>query len=135
MKIVINNKYGGFNLSNEALAELRKRKGLDTYFYKQKFSDDYRDITYMKTDANNDDLFVNASPKDFGNKTDEVEYISSRDIERNDPDLISLVEEWGDRVNGKCAKLKVVEIPDDVEWTIEEYDGNEWVAEVHRTWS
>jgi hypothetical protein len=28
----------------------------------------------------------------------------------------------------------VVTIPDDVAWTIEEYDGNEWVAEVHRTW-
>jgi hypothetical protein len=27
-----------------------------------------------------------------------------------------------------------VDIPDDVKWEIEEYDGNEWVAEVHRTW-
>ena len=29
---------------------------------------------------------------------------------------------------------KVVEIPDGVEWTIEEYDGLEWVAEKHRKW-
>ena len=33
------------------------------------------------------------------------------------------------------SDLKVVEIPDDVEWEIEEYDGNEWVSEVHRCWS
>jgi hypothetical protein len=32
------------------------------------------------------------------------------------------------------AELKVVESPDDVEWEIEEYDGIEWIAEVHRTW-
>jgi hypothetical protein len=28
-----------------------------------------------------------------------------------------------------------VDIPDDVNWYIEEYDGNEHVAERHRTWS
>ena len=33
------------------------------------------------------------------------------------------------------AKLKIVEIPDDVEWIIEEYDGKEWIAEDHRRWS
>jgi len=31
--------------------------------------------------------------------------------------------------------LKIVDIPDGVEWEIEEYDGMEWVAEKHRTWS
>jgi len=29
---------------------------------------------------------------------------------------------------------KVVEIPDDIEFVIEEYDGIEWVAEKHRVW-
>ena len=32
------------------------------------------------------------------------------------------------------ANLKMVEIPDDVEWEIADYDGKEWVAEKHRTW-
>jgi hypothetical protein len=31
--------------------------------------------------------------------------------------------------------LKVVRVPADVDWCIQEYDGQEWVAEVHRTWS
>jgi hypothetical protein len=28
----------------------------------------------------------------------------------------------------------VVEIPDDVNWQVEEYDGMEHIAEKHRTW-
>jgi hypothetical protein len=57
-----------------------------------------------------------------------------RDIPRNDSDLISIVEDLGQLANGSSADLRVIEIPDDVEWQIEEYDGSEWVAEKHRTW-
>jgi hypothetical protein len=32
------------------------------------------------------------------------------------------------------AELEVVEIPDDVEWIIVDYDGMEHIAEKHRTW-
>ena len=37
--------------------------------------------------------------------------------------------------DGVYSDLKVVEIPDDINWYIEEYDGLEHVAERHRTWS
>lgn len=53
---------------------------------------------------------------------------------RTDPDLIEVIERLGNEANGRHAELKVVEIPDDVEWKIEEYDGQEWIAEEHRTW-
>ncbi len=36
--------------------------------------------------------------------------------------------------NQNFAKLKVVEIPDDVDWEVENYDGIEWIAEKHRIW-
>lgn len=55
-------------------------------------------------------------------------------IPRDDPILVKIVEEMGYEASGGYAELKVVEIPDDVEWQIEEYDGNEHVAEAHRTW-
>lgn len=31
-------------------------------------------------------------------------------------------------------ELKIVDVPDDVEWIMMDYDGAEWVAEKHRTW-
>jgi len=40
----------------------------------------------------------------------------------------------GHLTNGSYSRLKIVEVPDDVEWEVDEYDGNEWVAEKHRTW-
>ena len=57
------------------------------------------------------------------------------DIPRDCPVLVAMVEEQGTAVNGGFADLKIVEVPDDVNWYIEEYDGNEHVAERHRTWS
>ena len=90
MKVVINDCYGGFGLTEIALEEYKKRKGItDPNFY-------YYDI-----------------PRDC-------------------PVLVEMVER-GD-VEGTYAELKVVEIPDDVNWYIEEYDGMEHVAERHRTW-
>ena len=56
------------------------------------------------------------------------------ELDRSDPHLVQTVLELGAAANAKYANLKVVTIPDDVEWQIDEYDGNEWIAEVHRTW-
>lgn len=61
-------------------------------------------------------------------------YVSDYDIERNDPILVQVVEEMGEESYGGYAKLKIVEIPDDVDWFIDEYDGMEHIAESHRTW-
>lgn len=64
-----------------------------------------------------------------------LEFPSFRwDIRRDCPHLVKVVEELGSRANSAYADLKVVQIPDGVEWQIDEYDGNEWVAERHRTW-
>jgi hypothetical protein len=53
---------------------------------------------------------------------------------RDDPKLIQCVETLGSKASGMCANLRVIEIPDDVDWYIEQYDGFEHVAEKHRTW-
>jgi len=57
-----------------------------------------------------------------------------RDDKRTDSLLVEVVEELGERAFGDYARLKVVEIPEDVKWSISENDGNEWIAENHRTW-
>ena len=57
------------------------------------------------------------------------------DIPRNDLVLVWVVEHLGLKANGDYAQLKVVEIPEGVDWFISDYDGIEHVAERHRTWS
>jgi hypothetical protein len=56
------------------------------------------------------------------------------DIPRECPVLVAMVEEQGTAINADYSDLKVVEIPDGVNWFIEQYDGLEHVAERHRTW-
>ena len=58
-----------------------------------------------------------------------------RDIPRDDPYLLKIVRELGMSANGPHSNLKIVEVPGDVKWIVQEYDGAEWVAEEHRTWS
>ena len=66
-------------------------------------------------------------------------YWSSRMIPRDDAFLVEMVE-WTRETPRRLAcdpwgvrDLRVVEIPDDVEWYISEYDGLEHIAE-GRTW-
>ena len=114
MKIVINKCFGGFGLSQEAVLLYGKKKGLNLILD--------HDKTVLLTHY-------------YLNEKKDGNYFYERDIQRNDPILVEVVNELGEKADGHCAKLKIVEIPDDVEWIIEEYDGKEWVAEDHRRWS
>jgi len=58
----------------------------------------------------------------------------SSDEQRTDPNLIRCVETLGKKANGWLANLEVVDIPDDVDYEIENYDGVESIHEVHRVW-
>ena len=67
-------------------------------------------------------------------KIEDVNTIHVYDIDRADPALVQVVEELGKKSNDIYSELCIVEIPEDVSWYIEEYDGKEHVAERHRTW-
>ncbi len=54
---------------------------------------------------------------------------------REHPLLVECVETLGQQANTQVSNLRVVEIPDGVKYTIEEYDGIESIHEVHREWS
>ena len=55
---------------------------------------------------------------------------------RTDDKVVECIETLGDRAaNYKGAKLAVIEIPDDVDWTILNYDGIEIVVDVNRMWN
>jgi len=91
-RIVINDCFGGYGLSEDALEEYKRMACIDD----PEFTD--------------------------------------QDIDRDDTYLVRLVEEWGERAEDNFAQLKIVEVPADVDWIIQEYDGHEWIAERHRTW-
>ena len=114
-KVVINTCYGGFGLSDEAVELYAKIKGINLG-------------PRIPSTIGDSHWYIDGIHEDDN-------YFSSYSIEgRTDPALIQVVESLGERANGWVAELRVVEIPDDVEWYIEEYDGTEWVAEKHRTW-
>lgn len=49
--------------------------------------------------------------------------------------LISVVEKLGAAANGQFTELRIVEIPDGIDWYIDDYDGMESIHEQHRSWS
>lgn len=55
---------------------------------------------------------------------------------RDSKTLVKAVEELGKAANSDYSDLKVVEIPDDVDWIIDDYDGVETIheRERHRSW-
>ena len=54
--------------------------------------------------------------------------------DRTHPLLIEAVEELGEKASGRFAKLKIVDIPENVDWEIYDYDGMETIRERARQW-
>ncbi len=64
-----------------------------------------------------------------------VESSDELDGDRANLKLVECVEKLGSKANGSCANLVVVEIPDNTQYHIEEYDGLESIDENHQSWS
>ena len=120
MKIIKNTCFGGFGLSDKACEWLIENKGWKVTEYEKDGN------TLKDAEA---ELIVSTSS--LGGKYWTKE---NRDELRVNKDVIECVETLGEKANGQCAKLKVVEIPDDVEWYIGDYDGIETIHEVHNKW-
>lgn len=59
-------------------------------------------------------------------------------LDRDDPRLVKVVKTLGGieaKDDGDTSDyLKIVCIPSRIDWVVKSYDGDEWVAEKHRTW-
>lgn len=147
MKVVINKCYGGFDVSTEALKMLidRGAKGVKTdapidyyggnnpNFPRLDWYESYQEDLAEAQDAGDGYRVGRMGFPLF--KDDKIYFFDEYDYPaRSDQALVSVVEELGGKANGAFAELAVVEIPDGTEYTIEQYDGVEHVAEAHRTW-
>lgn len=137
MKILVNRCYGGFGLSDKAFEEYLNRTGQVFYKKKSKWSHldliDYYKVSPEEYDKIHDEEHNNFNSTNRFEKSNSL-YLSASNIERTDPILIQIVEEMGEESFGEFSKLEVVDIPDNIEYTIEEDDGKEHIAEAHRTW-
>lgn len=138
-EVVINSCFGGFGLSPKAVMEYAKLSGFNVYPYVTDYgSGDYNKTTRWNNGDN--DMCIYWLKEDIGDnpsseKLNNAEWFHEHEIQRDDKILIQVVRKLKDKANGICALLNIVEIPDDVEYQIEEYDGNEHIAEKHRIWS
>lgn len=140
MKVAVNRCYGGFNLSPKAVKMLMNRKGLNCFMYKQtkyKFDSGKEEFTRIDETLEECGLRTYYVKNDLGDKTDNIpkdSYWYYGDIDRTDEDLISVIEELGNDASGRFGSIEVVEIPDDIEWEIDNYDEIETIHECHRSW-
>lgn len=126
-KVVLNRCYGGFGLSPKAEKLYWERKlGKKIFAYKQ----DYENKVFIKTEDLDHTrcFYISFVTEDYGDVvadyllTNEDLYLG--DIPRHDPILVDIVEELGEKANGECSKLDVVEIATPM-YRIEGYDGME----------
>jgi len=140
MNIVINDKFGGFGLSYKGVMKYAEIKGIKLYAFVDGRNEagnlDFHapKVSYDGTE----DVFVihySKKPLRDGKYYEEDSYFSPSDIERTDTALIETIKLLKAKANGHCASLKIIEIPDNIDWQVEEYDGLEHIAEKHQTWN
>ena len=135
-KVILNKCFGGFGVSKEAYELYAKKKGISIFRYTQ---EDSRNKIYIY--ANDDNTSLNFYfTKDFGNNV----YISSEDFKkynlfldedfRDDKTLIEVIEELGEKANSMYSDLKIAEIPDDLDYVIDNYDGIETLHQKVKEW-
>ena len=153
-EIAINVQHGGFSLSPLGVKRLAELKGLPCFLFKSYGDEKYTNAISpeeigdswfsaftvpnpLEVAGSDQENWHNMSLEEHQASNKRWEEISLEESpkDRNCPLLIQVIKELGEKSWGSHAKLKIVEIPDGVEWEIDEYDGLEWVAEKHRTWN
>ena len=132
MKIVINSCYGGFSLSPKGEQRYLELKGDKSYFYKQSkynYADNTLEFTRVDNIEDVPDIFFYCTTYDQGKTISDYpkDVFHCRNLDRNDPTLVRVVEELGAESFGKCAHLEIVDIEKGRWFKIDEYDGLEYV--------
>jgi len=130
MRIVTNRCYGEYNLSHKAVMEYAKRKGIALHPSQDPRLFSGLEYNYYRVPIEEYRRLHEAKDTKAINEV----YFSVRDIPRDDPVLVSVVEDLGEEASGRCSDLWITEIPHGVAWVIKERNGMEWVSEISRIW-
>lgn len=135
MKVILNKCFGGFHPSTECYELYCKKKDLSCYWYDY----DWKHHDYVKVTEFNSLVRYDCVTKDFGpfiegSSDFDSHIINLFEDHRTDPILIECVEELKEQASSAVSKLVVVEIPDDMDYVIDNYDGIETLHENVRTW-
>lgn len=130
MKIVINKCYGGFGLSKAAREQLIDCGHCERVPARKYFGKTYSAERLERALRDSSSY----APLVVG-ETLLVDQHDQHDQNRACPTLVAVVESMGNKSFGDHSSLRVIEIPDGVDFEIDEYDGVESVHEKHRSWS
>jgi len=134
--VVINTCFGGFGLSHKGVMRYAEIAGIKLYPWNDHITRKYHGdnpcgythyalvpIESLERNQNGDPIVSDENYWYYGN------------LRRTDTILVQVVEELGPDSWSEHAELKVVEVPDEVQWHITDYDGVETIHEIHRSWS
>lgn len=127
MKIVINRSFGGFGLSFEAVLLYAKIKNIKLYPYKI-YQADRSSAIYKKVyhSIENDCIWLLNDHGDiYINKGIHYDIFSPYCIDRADMALVEAVHQLGERASGVFSKLKIIELPDNADYSIRHRHGME----------
>lgn len=118
MKVAINRCFGGFGLSDKAYERLIELGWTVTEDWNDKECDIHREV----------------KEESFGGRYYPLKFDQS-DIEfRTNLDVIKVIEEFGAEASSSLGQVVIREIPDGIDFKIDDYDGVESIHEVHRSW-
>jgi hypothetical protein len=126
-KIVYNACYGGFSLSDAAIMRYAEIKGITLYPSVGEFGFTHY---YLCAPDEYERILAEESAKPIAPgryAQSNAMCFSDRDIDRDDPVLVQVVEELGTGANGRCADLCIAELSAGTLYRIDEYDGMESV--------
>ena len=126
-KIVINDCYGGFGLSEAAVRRYFEIKGQKIWVEDHRL---YDQVWLVPPDERVKELpgvwhDHPLSVRQEYNRLYGEQTWRARDLDRTDPILVQVVEELGEEASGSCNRLIIEELPKGTLYRINEYDGDE----------
>lgn len=119
MKIAVNKCFGGFQLSDEAYNRLMEL-GIKVYKDWKALEKLEKDELWIIEDNSYNTKRYYSNLTDREHRTNEL--------------LIKVIEELGEKASGSLGNVKILDIPDNIEWEWDEYDGIESIHEIHQSW-